>query len=275
LDFSPKKELKRFLSEDIGKGDISSQLLPKRKINARIVAKEVGIIAGVKYVREIFLLKKCKIKIIKKDGSKIKPNQTVMEVSGTPQWILSSERTALNLLSRMSGIATQTNDLVYKIKKINPKVKLFATRKTAPGLRFFDKEAVVIGGGNKHRMRLDEMIMLKDNHLRVSGSLARLVAKARKKHKIIEVEVENKEDALIAARIGANIIMLDNFAPSEILKTIIILRKSGLRKKVKIEASGGITAKNINSFAKTGVDMISVSQITNSVKALDFSLEVI
>ena len=273
MEFSPKKELLRFLAEDLGKGDISSALLPRTKIKARIISRQSAVLAGVKYAKEIFVLKRCRVRVLKKDGVKVKPNQTILEIVGTPQAILSCERTALNLLARMSGIATQTNELVKKIP--NLRAKLFATRKTAPGLRFFDKEAVKIGGGEKHRMTLDQMVMLKDNHLSVGGSLEELVKKAKRKHKKVEVEVENQKDAIFATKAGATIIMLDNFTPKNISKTITALKKLGLRNKVKIEASGGITEKNIQSFARTGVDMISVGQITNSVRGIDLSLEVL
>ena len=134
-------------------------------------------------------------KILKKDGSKIKPNQTIMIITGDAKNILTCERTALNLLTRMSGIATQTNEMVKKIPK---KTKLYATRKTAPGLRYFDKEAVEIGGGKKHRLRLDEMVMIKDNHIAVGESLqSTLIKKTKKKHTKFEVEVENTEDAYL------------------------------------------------------------------------------
>ncbi len=275
MDISPKKELKRFLAEEIGKGDISSRLLPTKKIKAKIISRQNGIVAGVKYAKDIFCFRGNKVKIIKKDGMMIKPNQTILEIAGSPQSILSCERTALNLLSRMSGIATQTHDLVKKIKAVNTKAKLYSTRKTAPGLRFFDKEAVKIGGGEKHRMSLDQMVMLKDNHLALSGSLSRLILKARKKYKKIEVEVENSSDSLLAAASGASIIMLDNFTPKEITKTISRLKKAELRKRVKLEASGGITSKNIQAYARTGVDMISVGKITSSVDGIDLSLEVL
>jgi nicotinate-nucleotide pyrophosphorylase (carboxylating) len=274
LDISPRKKLLQFLAEDIGKGDISSNLLPRKKIKAKIISRQKGVIAGVKYAKEIFILKKCRVKIRKKDGSKIKPNDVIFELDGPAQSILSCERTALNLLSRMSGIATQTSNLVKKIRVSNPKTKLYATRKTAPGLRFFDKEAVKIGGGEKHRMSLDQMIMLKDNHLAVSNSLSRVIYQARKKYKIIEVEVENQEDALLAAQSGATIVMLDNFSPKEIKKTVLSLKKIKLRHRIKLEASGGIDEKNIQRYAKSGVDMISVGKITNSVVGIDLSLEV-
>ena len=275
MDISPKRELLRFLAEDIGKEDISSKLLPRKKINAKIISRQNGVIAGVKFAQDIFVLKGNKVTIIKKDGSKITAGQTILEIAGPVYSILSCERTALNLLSRMSGIATQTSNLVEKIRKVNPRTKLYATRKTAPGLRFFDKEAVNIGGGEKHRMSLDKLVMLKDNHLAVSGSLSRLISKARKKYKIIEVEVENQEDALLAAVSGATIIMLDNFSTKEISKTIKNLKKAKLRKRVKLEASGGINSKNIQSYAKSGVDMISVGEITNSVSGIDLTLEVV
>ena len=270
-----KKELLRFISEDVQSGDVTSVLLPKNKIRAKIISREDGILAGVRFARDIFRLNGCNVKIIKKDGVKLKPNQIILQVSGNARTILSCERTALNLLSRMSGIATQANLLVSKIRKINRKTKLYSTRKTAPGLRFFDKEAVMIGGGHKHRMSLNDMVMIKDNHLLVSNSMEDIIKKARKQHKHVEVEVESQRDAILAANSGATIVMLDNFSPEQIKKTITALQKKKLRNKVKLEASGRINSKNITAFAKTGVDMISVGSITNSVKGLDLSLEVI
>jgi nicotinate-nucleotide pyrophosphorylase (carboxylating) len=270
-----KKELLRFISEDVHNGDITSALLPKDRIKAKIISRESGILAGVKFAGDVFRLKGCNVKTIKKDGTKIKPNQIVLQVSGNARTILSCERTALNLLSRMSGIATQTNFLVSKIRKINKKTNLYSTRKTAPGLRFFDKEAIKIGGGHKHRMSLNDMVMIKDNHLLVSNSMEDIIKKARKQHKHVEVEVESQRDAILAVNSGATIVMLDNFSPAQIQKTITALQKKKLRNKVKLEASGGINSKNIAAYAKTGVDMISVGSITNSVKGLDLSLEVI
>ena len=270
-----KKELLRFISEDIQGGDITSVLLPKKKIKAKIISRQEGVLAGVKFAGDIFRLKGCNVKIIKKDSAKLKSNQIILQISGNAGTVLSCERTALNLLSRMSGIATQTNFLVSKIRKINKKTKLYSTRKTAPGLRFFDKEAIMIGGGHKHRMSLNDMVMIKDNHLLVTNSMEGIIKNARKRHKHVEVEVENQRDAMIAASSGATIVMLDNFSPAQIKKTITTLQKKKLRKKVKLEVSGGINSKNITAYAKTGVDMISVGSITNSVKGLDLSLEVI
>jgi nicotinate-nucleotide pyrophosphorylase (carboxylating) len=276
LHIRARKALDNFLAEDIGKGDITSNLLPRKKITASIISRQEGVVAGVQYVRYIFVSRGCKVKILKKDGSKIKPNQKIIMISGFAHSILPCERTALNLLSRMSGIATQTNHLVNKISKVNSKVKLYSTRKTAPGLRLFDKDAVEIGGGNRHRMSLDDMIMIKDNHLAVSNSVWDLVQKACKKYRTVEVEVEVEglNDAILAAKAGASIIMLDNRSPNEISKIINVLKKLHLRNKIKIEASGGIDATNIQSYARTGVDMISVGKITSSAQGLDLSLEV-
>ena len=269
-----KKELLRFVSEDIQSGDITSVLLPKKKIKAKIISRQDGVLAGIRFAREIFHLKGCSARTIKKDGTRLKPNQVVLDVYGNAGTVLSCERTVLNLLSRMSGIATQTNFLVSKIRKINKKTNLYSTRKTAPGLRYFDKEAVKIGGGHKHRMALDDMIMIKDNHLLVCNSIEDIIKSAQKRHKHVEVEVENQRDAILAASSGATIVMLDNFSPIQIKKTISALKKKNMRNKVKLEASGGINSKNITAYAKTGVDIISVGSITNSVSGLDLSLEV-
>ena len=269
-----KKALENFLAEDIGKGDITSNLLPRKTISANIISRQQGIIAGVNYAKEIFTSRGCKVRILKNDGTIIRPNEKIMAISGTAQAVLSCERTALNLMSRMSGIATRTRMLVKKIQKVNPKVKLYSTRKTAPGLRFFDKDAVEIGGGHRHRMSLDKMIMIKDNHLAIAGSVYPLLDKARKKHKEIEVEVENLHNAIVSAQGGATIIMLDNMHPKAISEVVMVLKKLGLRNKVKLEASGGIDEKNIQSYAKTGVNMISVGKITSSVSGIDLSLEV-
>ncbi len=271
LSFNSKKQLSQFLAEDIGKGDITSALLPKKKITVRIISRENAIVGGVEHAKQIFKIKGCNAKILKKDGSKVSPNGTIMTISGDAGKILTCERTALNLLTRMSGIATQTNELVKKIPK---KTKLYATRKTAPGLRYFDKEAVEIGGGKKHRLRLDEMVMIKDNHIAVGNSLESLIKKAKKKHRKFEVEVENTLDAVLAAKEGATIIMLDNFTPNQIRKTIKVLKNQKLRNRVLLEASGGINSKNISKYGQTGVDIISVGSITNSVKGIDMSLEI-
>ena len=271
---SPKRELKRFLDEDVGNGDITSKLLQKKRIRAKIITREETVVAGTKFAKYIFLLKKCRTQILKKDGSVSKVNQTILEINGNAKDVLICERTVLNLLSRMCGIATQTNNLKKQIKSAGSKSKVFATRKTAPGLRFFDKEAVKIGGGEKHRMTLNEMIMIKDNHLAVGKSIEDILEKAKKTGGKIEIEVESQKDAILCAKLGADIIMLDNFSPDRIKKTIKKLTELRLRNKVILEASGRINSKNIARYARTNVDMISVGNVTNSVDGIDLSLEI-
>ena len=197
-----------------------------------------------------------------------------MEIKGNAGNILTCERTALNLLSRMCGIATQTNNLKKQIKSVGSKSKIYATRKTVPGLRLFDKEAVEIGGGEKHRMTLNEMIMIKDNHLAVEKSIEGILRKAKKTRGKIEIEVETEKDVILCAEMGVDIIMLDNFSPEKIIKTVKKLTELKLRNKIILEASGRINSKNITRYAKTNVDMISVGSITNSVNGVDLSLEI-
>jgi nicotinate-nucleotide pyrophosphorylase (carboxylating) len=274
LQTSTKKQLERFLAEDIQSGDITSRLLPRKKITAHIISRENGIIAGVAYAKEIFASRKCKVIIHRKDGQPVTPNQKIITISGDTYDVLSCERTALNLMSRMSGIATQTRAYVKKIRAASSKVGLYSTRKTAPGLRIFDKDAVSIGGGHKYRMSLDQMVMIKDNHIAASDSLYDLVRWAKQKHKKFEVEVESLEDAITAAKEGAHIIMLDNMPPAKIKKIIKKLVQLKLRNKVKIESSGGINHSNVVHYARSGVDMISIGRLTSSVAGLDLSLEI-
>ena len=224
--FKPNRELQKFLAEDLGLGDVTSNLLEKKQIKAKIITRQDTIVSGTNFVKQIFALKKCSSRIIKKDGTRVKANQTILEISGDAAAILSCERTALNLLSRMCGISTKTNQLNTLIQKINRKTKLYATRKTAPGLRYFDKIAVETGGGKKHRMTLHDMIMFKDNHLAVEKSIVSLIAKAKKTRRKIEIEVENQKDAILVASLGVDIIMLDNFTPKQIRNTIKILNLS-------------------------------------------------
>jgi len=273
LSFNAQHKLKRFLAEDIGKGDLTSKLLGQKEITAEIITRQDTIVAGTNFAKQIFSLNGCSVKIVTNDGKKAKANQSILRIKGKAYSILACERTALNLLSRMCGIATNTNHLVSIIKKNKSKSNLFATRKTAPGLRQFDKIAVEIGGGRKHRMSLDESILIKDNHISVEP-LETLIQKAKKTRKKIEVEVENQNDAILVAQLGVTIIMLDNFTPKDIKKTIKKMKELKLLKYVKLEASGRINEKNIAQYAKTGVDMISVGEITNSSLGIDLSLEI-
>jgi nicotinate-nucleotide pyrophosphorylase (carboxylating) len=179
---------------------------------------------------------------------------------------------------RMSGIATETRRLVNEVKKTSPIVRIAATRKTAPGLRYFDKRAVVVGGGDPHRMRLDDAVLIKDNHIVIAGGIEAAVKRARVSlgsSKKIEVEAKTREQAVQAAKIGADIVMLDNMTLKEAEGTLKELAARNLRKKVLIEISGGITPKNLVSYAKLKPDIISLGSLTHSVKAIDMSLEVV
>jgi nicotinate-nucleotide pyrophosphorylase (carboxylating) len=211
------------------------------------------------------------------DGNKVKNTQVLLEISGDAQTILSVERTLLNLLSRMSGIATKTHTLTEQLAKAKVKARIAATRKSAPGLLYFDKKAVAIGGGDPHRLHLDDMLLIKDNHLAIVGSAEEAVKKAKANAsfaKKIEVEVTNTQDALKAAKAGADIVMLDNFSPKQAKEASEQLHKAGFD-RVLLEVSGGITAETLLEYASAQVDIISMGELTHSVKALDISLEII
>ncbi len=272
-------KLREILSDDIGLGDITSAaIIPQNlTVKAQVIAKEEGIVAGIEEV--IILVEYVGLKVEAKvaDGERVKKNQTLIQVSGDAQTILTVERTLLNLLSRMSGISTKTRTLIEKLEKAKLKSRLAATRKSAPGLLYFDKKAILIGGGDQHRLHLDDMVLIKDNHLAIIGSVEEAVKKAKVNvsfSKKIEVEVTTIEDALIAANAGADIVMLDNFLPKQVKKAVEKLRKAGFE-KVLLEVSGGITGENLIEYATTEVDIISMGALTHSVKALDISLEIV
>ncbi len=178
----------------------------------------------------------------------------------------------------MSGIATATKNITKKIKKAKLKTRIAATRKSAPGLLYFDKKAVIVGGGDAHRLHLDDMVLIKDNHLVLAGSLEEALKRAKQNvsfSKKIEAEVTNAEDAVKAAELGADIVMLDNFSPSQIKEAGELFKKADFFGKVLLEASGGISSENVLEYAEAGVDLISLGELTHSVKALDISLEIV
>jgi nicotinate-nucleotide pyrophosphorylase (carboxylating) len=273
------EKFRRFVEEDLGHGDVTTyHTIPDGTIvTAHIIAKEKGVIAGIKegvtFVESFGL----KANILVEDGSKISKKTPILHIEGDAATLLSIERTLLNLLSRMSGIATTTNQLAQKIYQAGYKTRVASTRKTAPGLLHFDKKAVIIGGGDAHRWGLDDMVLIKDNHIAIVGSAREAIRKVREKvsfSKKIEVEVTNTNDALQAATAGADIIMLDNFTPEQAKEAVDVLKKNQVRDKVVIEASGGITEQNILEYAATDVDIISLGEITHSTKALDISLDI-
>ncbi len=200
-----------------------------------------------------------------------------MKLEGDAKTILAAERTVLNLISRMSGIATQTNKIIRKVRAAGYRTIIACTRKTAPGLEYFDKKAVWLGGGDTHRLHLDDMILIKDNHIAIIGNVKEAIKIARRKasfSKKIEVEVSSVNEAVEAAKAGADIIMLDNFTPKQVKEAIKRLNAEGIRDKLLIEASGGISEKNLLEFASAGVDIISLGILTHDVKALDLSMEI-
>ena len=274
-----EKKLFEFLKEDLGHGDITTSILiPENvKVKAEIIAKEPGVVAGIEESKILLESLGIKAEAKIKDGQKTSGGKTILELEGNARTILAVERTLLNLISRMSGIATATNKIVKKVKGAGYKIRIACTRKTAPGLEYFDKKAVLLGGGDPHRLHLDDMILIKDNHIAIVGSVKKAIEIAKKKAsfaKKIEIEVSSVKEAIEAAKAGAGIIMLDNFTPKDVKKTIEKLQKEKLRKRVLVEASGKINEENILEFASAGVDIISLGSLTHSVKALDISLEI-
>lgn len=274
-------KLKSFLEEDIGFGDLTTELVipPGTKIRAQIIVKENAVIAGLSELKMMFeKIVGAKFKQLVNEGDEVPPNTAVAELEGDGRTILSAERTALNIFSRMCGIATATRKFVKIIENAGLNVRIAATRKTAPGLRYFDKRAVMVGGGDPHRFRLDDQILIKDNHIAVIGSISEAVKRAcisASFSKKIEVEAKTLNGAVEAAKSGADIIMLDNMSVKEAEETIEALKKLGLRDKVLIEVSGGINEENILDYARLNPDIVSIGEITHSVDSIDVSLEVI
>jgi nicotinate-nucleotide pyrophosphorylase (carboxylating) len=280
----PKKileeKLRRFVEEDVGHGDVTAfHTIPHGTVvEAKIIVKEKGVIAGVEEALALSEVFGLKARALVKDGSKVMPRTEILHIEGDAITLLTIERTMLNLFSRMSGIASHTNRLVEMVRRAGYKTVVAATRKTALGLGHFDKKAVEIGGGDPHRHGLDDMILIKDNHLAIAGNVKNLVRKTREKasfSKKIEVEVSRLSDVLEAAEAGADIVMLDNLAPKKIEEAVQLLKKKRLRNKIMVEASGGITERNILRYAAAGVNIVSLGEITQSARALDMSLEVV
>ncbi len=269
-------DIDRFLDEDLGdEGDITSEsLFTDEYAKAQIITKEDCIIAGLDEIKNVFDKTGAKTEFKINNGDSVKKGTIVALVNGTARSILKGERLAINIIGRMSGIATETKKLVDICKSINPNVKVAATRKTTPGFRKYEKKAIVIGGGESHRFGLYDVVMIKDNHIKLIGSVEKAIKKVKEKvhNKIIEVEVENEEDAVTAARLSVDVIMLDNFDPKSGEKAAKKIRQ--LNQSVLIEVSGGVTLSNISKYASFA-DRISLGYITHSIKSIDFSLEII
>jgi nicotinate-nucleotide pyrophosphorylase (carboxylating) len=271
-----REMLHDFLWEDIGTGDITSNsLIPQDlKAKAEIVSKSrLAVVCGLEEASILFDICGCSSDMLVKEGTTVPKGTVVMSVSGNARSILKAERTVLNIIMRMSGVATETRRLVNLAKGIT----IMATRKTAPGLRYFDKKAVVLGGGAAHRIRLDDMVLIKDNHLVLSSDVGRTIRLVRENIGSsikVECEARTREEALEAVAAKADIVMLDNFSPKQAKQTITQMRRMKLGRTVKIEISGGISEKNITQYRRAKPDFISVGYITHSPKTADFSLEI-
>jgi nicotinate-nucleotide pyrophosphorylase (carboxylating) len=263
-----------YLEEDVGFGDITSDLLVRDEVgSARIQSNEDCILAGLEEAIEIFNLLGVSTFPMARDGDEISKGEHILVLDGPLKKILLGERLALNFLMRMSGIATATNKIDKVCKKVNKDVRIAATRKTTPGFRLYEKKAVIMGGGDPHRFRLDDAIMIKDNHLKVIGSITQAVAMSKKASfsKKIEVEVEAVEQALEAVKAGADIVMMDNMPAEKVELAYLAVKK--LNENVLVEVSGGITPENAPEFAKNA-DIISMGWITHSARAAHFSLDI-
>jgi len=264
-----------FLREDIGQGDITSQaLIGDQKGSARIIARQECVVAGLEEAAEAFTLLGLVATPLVKDGQRVPAGAAVLAVEGSLRAVLTGERVALNLLMRMSGIATTTSDVLASCRARNPDIIIAATRKTTPGFRRYEKKAVMLGGGDPHRFGLDDAVLIKDNHLAVVGSITAAVNAGRKVSftKKVEVEVTTLDGAEEAARAGADIILLDNMLPKEAARCSQAIK--AIDRRVVVEASGGITPENAPDYA-AAVDVISLGWLTHSVRAADLSLDII
>ena len=262
------------LSEDIGKGDLTSEAIIDEDLLAKgmIVAKEEGVIAGLEIAKMVFCQWDPNLVFESsfKDGGKVMRGEEVATLKGRVKSILSGERTALNFLQRLSGIATLTSKYAEKIKDTG--VKILDTRKTTPGLRALEKYAVKMGGGENHRMGLFDMILIKENHIKAGGNISKAIQKVKAKYpnEKVEVETKNLDEVREAVSSEVDWIMLDNMSIDEMKKAVKVIRSS--KREIKIEASGRIDLNNVREVALTGINFISVGALTHSAPALDFSL---
>ena len=266
--------------DDIGFEDITTNsLVPENKwAQAEVLCKEDGILAGMDVAHYIINEFGLNISSTYLDGEEIHKGDVILEFEGKAKDILMVERSILNYMMHLSGIATLVKDTCERVHEVNPNVRVACTRKTTPGLQKLEKKAVELGGGDAHRFKLDDCVLIKDNHIQVVGGVIESIELAKENvsfTKKIEIEVESEEDAVRASIFGADIVMLDNMKPDEINSVLNTLKERRLREDVIIEVSGGITPENIIEYAKLDVDVISSGFITNSTKSLDLSLNII
>lgn len=267
------------LEEDCAYDDVTSKNIITNDIKATavLIAKEDGVLCGLEIFKKVFLKlnKNFKFKVFIKDAQTVKKGDVILTMQGSASSLLSGERTALNFIQKLSGIATTTNIFVNVIK--GSKTKIYDTRKTIPGFRNISKYAVRCGGAQNHRMNLSDMVLIKDNHLALIDNLSSKVKEIRKKHKklLIQIECENQKNVQDAIEAKADFIMLDNMGKDLLKKMIKLIRKNSTKSyKPAIEISGGVDFKTIKEYAKLGIERISIGMLTHSAPSLDMSLEV-
>jgi len=272
----PLARLVAFVEEDAPFGDATSDaVLDDGTCTAILRFREAGVAAGLKEAGALFVHYGVSATPRAADGDRVEAGAAVLELEGPVRSMLLVERTALNLVGRMSGIATATARYADLARKGDPRTRVAATRKTAPGLGLLDKKAVLLGGGDPHRFTLSDGLLIKDNHLAlVSIEEAVRRARAFSAYRVVEVEVETAGEAVRAARAGAEIVLLDNMTVDGAREAIGALAAAGLRDRVLIEVSGGVTEATIGAYAAAGADLISVGALTHSVRSLDLTLEV-
>ena len=271
------KIIEYMLAEDEGFGDITSNAVVEegKIVSAYIKSKDEGILAGIDVIRDLFEEFGVNVSFWLKDGTEISHGDVLISIKGDARTILLLERTALNLLMRMSGVATAANHYVDLVKDFD--VRVAGTRKTSPAIGKFDKYALKVGGADPHRFSLDDMVLIKDNHIATCASPLEALLKAKANtsfSKKIEIEVESLEDAIDCVKNGADIVMLDNMNPDEVKEVLDELEELNIRQNSLIEVSGGITDETIVDYASLGVDIISIGALTHSSRSLNFSLKI-
>jgi nicotinate-nucleotide pyrophosphorylase (carboxylating) len=269
--------LKRFLEEDVRSGDLTTNVtVPMEKTAlATIYAREKAILAGVKEIEAIAYMTGLTYEVLAFEGNWVNPEDPIMRLRGTARTLLTVERLCLNIIQRMSGIATKTYRMVSIAREVNPKVKIACTRKTTPGFRFFEKRAVIIGEGDPHRYALDDMVLIKNNHITAVGGVRAAVSAAKEAvsfSKKISCEARTLQETEEAISAGADIVLLDNFSPKDIGGLIEVLKSRGLRNNVILEVSGGIDEDNVREYARNEIDVISSGSLTHSYKSIDFNM---
>jgi len=272
------RKFSEWLAEDIPFWDVTSEIIPPRVLcEAVVMAKEDGVSACCEDMAPILEKMGFTVKVLKKSGEEFRKGDQIIWIKGDMRKLMGIERLLLNILSHVFGVATLTRAFVEKARKINPNVRIAATRKVKPGFQYFEKKAIKAAGGDTHRLSLSDMILIKENHLKYFDSIGEAVRRARELasfSKKIEVEVTDAEEAVEAVEAGADIVMLDNCTPEKVRIAIEKLREKGLRNRVLVEVSGGIKFENLEEYVEAGPDIISSGELTHSARAVDVSLEV-